>query len=161
MKKLRTAILTVSDGCFHGQREDHSGQALAERAESLGWEVAERGLVPDEADQIRETVESWAGRHDVDLLLTTGGTGLGPRDVTPEAVSPLLEKTADGLAELMRSEGLKKTPFAALSRSLAGVLQDKVVLCLPGSPKGAVESLQAVQKLLPHAVDLAQGRTKH
>lgn len=161
MKKLRTAILTVSDGCYHGERDDLSGRALAEQAESLGWEVAERGLVPDEADQIREAVESWAGRRDLDLLLTTGGTGLGPRDITPEAVSPLLDKTADGLAELMRSEGLKKTPFAALSRSLAGVLKDKVVLCLPGSPKGAVESLQAVQKLLPHAVDLAQGRTQH
>ncbi|HSR67956.1 MAG TPA: MogA/MoaB family molybdenum cofactor biosynthesis protein [Acidobacteriota bacterium] len=161
MKKLRTAILTVSDGCFHGQRDDLSGQALAEEAESLGWVVKERQTVPDEPGQIGEVIRSWAGRDDLDLLLSTGGTGLGPRDVTPEAVQPLLDRTAAGLAELMRAEGLKKTPFAALSRSLAGTLNGKVVLCLPGSPKGALESLQAVQKLLPHAVDLAQGRTGH
>ena len=158
---MKAVVLTVSDGCFHGQRPDLSGQALAKQLRDAGWEVAANRIVPDETADIQEQVLACSDSDDINLLVATGGTGLGPRDVTPEAVRPLLTKEASGLAELMRLEGLKKTPFAALSRSLAGARGQTLILCLPGSPKGATESLDAVLKLLPHAVDLLQGRTRH
>ncbi len=156
----KAALLTISDGCFHGQREDLSGEALSELLIEHGWSVDTRRIVPDEIERIRTEIVELSDQP-LNLVVTTGGTGLGPRDVTPEAIRPLLEKEAEGLAELMRLRGLEKTDFAALSRSLAGVRKETLILALPGSPKGATESLKAVMKLLAHTIDLIQGRTKH
>ncbi len=157
---MKAVVVTISDGCYHGQREDLSGEALSELLTQHGWSVDSRRIVPDEIDRIRAQIVELSDQT-LNLIVTTGGTGLGPRDVTPEAIRPVLEKEAEGLAELMRLRGLEKTDFAALSRSLAGVRKETLILALPGSPKGATESLAAVLKLLTHAIDLIQGRTKH
>ncbi len=157
----KAALLTVSDGCFHGKRQDRSGQALQQSLQKAGWPIAASAIVADEIDRIQQQILAWGTDPTISLIITTGGTGLAPRDVTPEAVIPLLDKQIPGLAELMRLRGLEKTPYAALSRSLAGTLSGTLVLCLPGSPKGAVESLDAVLKTLPHAIDIAQGKTDH
>ena len=158
---MKAAVVTVSDGCFHGQKEDLSGQALSRILSENQWKMAATEVVPDEIPLIREQILSLSKQPEIHLIVTTGGTGLSPRDNTPEAILPLLEKRVEGLAELMRFRGLQTTEFAALSRSLAGVRDQTLILSLPGSPKGAAESLQAVLKLLPHAVDIIQGRTAH
>ena len=158
---MRAAVITISDGCFHGQREDVSGSALADLLTRNQWDVASCDVLPDELDLIQEKIRELSERPGLDLIVTTGGTGLSPRDVTPEAIRPLLEKEAPGMAELMRLRGVQVTDRAALSRSLAGLRHGTLILALPGSRKGATQSLQAVLALLPHAVDLIQGRTAH
>ena len=158
---LRAKILVLSDGCAHGHREDQAGPALQEILEARGWKVVAREILPDEVDQIQRRLEAWTDAPDCDAIFTTGGTGLGPRDVTPEATRAVIEREIPGLAEVMRAEGLKKTMRAALSRGVAGVLKGKLIINLPGSVRGARESLEAIVELLPHAVDLIQGRTDH
>lgn len=158
---LRAKILILSDGCAHGRREDRSGPALQEILEARGWKIVAREILPDEADQIQRRLEAWTDGEDCDAVFTSGGTGLGPRDVTPEATRAVIEREIPGLAELMRAQGLKKTMRAALSRGVAGVLKGKLIINLPGSVRGALESLEAIVELLPHAVDLIQGRTEH
>ena len=158
---MKAAIVTISDGCYHQKKKDTSGQALAQLLVDSQWIVAFTKIVPDDIPAIQNQLVELSENGDIDLIVTSGGTGLGPRDVTPEAVKPLLEKEVAGLAELMRLRGLEQTDFAALSRSLAGSRKETLILALPGSPKGATESLQAVLKLLPHAIDLLQGRTQH
>jgi molybdenum cofactor synthesis domain-containing protein len=155
---IQVAIVTISDSAVAGTREDLSGPALEKRTVELGWTVAQRALVPDDRTLIAKTV---ANLSHFDLILTTGGTGLAPRDVTPEAIKMVADREVPGFGELMRAEGLKSTKFAPLSRGGAVTRGSALILMLPGSPRGAVESLEAVSHLIPHVVDLLHGRTEH
>ncbi len=154
---MRVAIVTVSDSTSQGLHPDRSGPALRERSRQLGWQVASALVVADETSVIQARLIELADSHLVDLILTTGGTGVGPRDITPEATVAVCEKVIPGLGELMREKGRQVTPRAALSRAIAGVRGRVVIVNLPGSPKGAVESLDAVADLLPHAVEVLRG----
>lgn len=158
---IRVVIVTISDSVTAGTREDRSGARLRERAEALGWTVQASEIVPDERDQIADVLRQWADSGRVSAIFTTGGTGVALRDVTPEATRSVIDREIPGLGELMRSEGAKATPFAVLSRAIAGVRGRCLIVNLPGSPKGAVESLDAISKLVPHIVDLLEGRTSH
>ena len=152
-------VLTVSDGVSAGAREDRSGQALRRLLEGAGFDVEAR-VVPDEREEIARAIwDAVAGG--ADLVVSTGGTGLGPRDVTPQATAPLLDYEVPGLAEEMRRAGAAKTPLAVLSRSLSGVRGQSLVLNLPGSERGATESLEAVLPVIPHALQLLSGDTEH
>jgi molybdopterin adenylyltransferase len=158
---LRAKILVLSDSAAAGERADLSGPAVRDVLQARGWQVVALETLPDDADGIRRCLEAWSDGEDCDAVFTTGGTGLGPRDVTPEATRGIIEREVPGLAELMRAEGVKKNRRAALSRGLAGVRRGTLIVNLPGSVKGAGESLAAIVDLLPHAVDLVQGRTEH
>ena len=156
---LTAAVVTVSDSCARGERQDASGPAVAQVLEKRHFSVTDREVVPDEEIQIQNLLIRLAG--EVRLIVTTGGTGIALRDVTPEATTKVCDRLVDGVAEKMRSEGMKKTPFAALSRGVCGVRGTAMILNLPGSPNGAVESLEAVVALLPHAIELLGGKTEH
>jgi molybdopterin adenylyltransferase len=158
---IQVAIVTVSDSVARGTREDRSGRVLRERVEALGWTVSAQDLVPDEQARITALLRRLADSGQVAVVLTTGGTGVALRDVTPEATRDVIEREIPGMGELMRAEGRKSTAFAMLSRGLAGVRGRSLIVNLPGSPKGAVESLDAIAKLVPHVVDLLEGRTSH
>jgi molybdenum cofactor synthesis domain-containing protein len=151
---VRFGILTVSDRSARGERADLSGPALAEFILSQGWSLVRQAVLPDELPVLREALATWADVGDVDVLLTTGGTGFAPRDVTPEATRQVIEREAPGLAEVMRAESLKATPHAMLSRAVAGIRGRVLIINLPGSPKAALENLRAVLPVLPHAVEL-------
>jgi molybdenum cofactor synthesis domain-containing protein len=155
---IRVAIVTISDSAVAGTREDISGPALEGRVVELGWTVEKRALVPDDRTLIAKAIVNLC---DCDLILSTGGTGLAPRDVTPEAVKLIAEREIPGFGERMRSEGLKSTRFAPLSRGGAVTRGTALIVMLPGSPRGAVDSLNAVAGLIPHVVDLLHGRTEH
>ena len=155
--RITVGILTVSDRCSKGLRRDESGPALQRLVEAQGWQVAQSALRPDESKDIQETLLDWSDGKGLDLLLTTGGTGLGPRDVTPEATRAVLEKELPGLAEWMRLKGSEKNENALLSRAVAGARGRTLIINLPGSPRGATESLATVMKLLPHALAMLQG----
>jgi molybdopterin adenylyltransferase len=156
---ITAAVITVSDSCARGEREDLSGPAVAHALERRGFAISVREVVPDNLIQIQNLLLRLA--REVRLVVTTGGTGIAPSDVTPEATDAVCERLLDGVAERMRTEGMKKTPFALLSRGLCGVRGKALILNLPGSPKGAVESFEAVADLIPHAVDLLSGNTSH
>jgi molybdopterin adenylyltransferase len=151
---IRFGILTLSDRSTRGEREDSSGPALASLVEAEGWAVVKQALLPDDRVAISELLISWSENGATDVILTTGGTGFSPRDVTPEATRAVIEREAPGLAEAMRSASLKITPHAMLSRVVTGIRGKTLIVNLPGSPKGAVENLQVILPVIPHAVQL-------
>jgi len=152
--KIRFAVLTVSDRSSRGERADESGPALIKVIKAQGWEVTHQEILPDDLLLLQETLSAWADRDDADVILTTGGTGFAPRDVTPEATRSVIEREAPGLAEAMRAASLSKSPHAMLSRAVAGIRGKVLIINLPGSPKAAVENLQVVLPALEHAVKL-------
>jgi molybdopterin adenylyltransferase len=154
---MRVAVVTVSDSVSRGERQDHSGPGVAERCRALGWQVISCEAVSDEREALEKRLAVLADSASVDVLLTTGGTGVGPRDTTPEATAAVCTKILPGLGELMREKGREKNPRAVLSRAVAGVCKRALIVNLPGSPRGAVESLDAVADLLPHAVEVLRG----
>jgi len=154
---IRAAILTVSDRCANEQQEDRSGPAIEETLSRSGFEIGARALVPDEQDVIARELVSLCDAGACDVVFTTGGTGLGPRDVTPEATSGVCERLVPGFGELMRAEGLQKTRNAVLSRGVAGIRSGTLIINLPGSPKAVRECLESILDVLPHAVEMMRG----
>ena len=153
------AVITISDSCARGEKKDLSGPAVAEALQQRGFQILECAVVPDDCGTIQEKLVELCGK--ARLVVTTGGTGIAPRDVTPEATRAVCDRLVEGIAEQMRAEGVRKTRFAALSRALCGVRGTSVILNLPGSPTGAIESLEAVIDLLPHSLELIAGKTGH
>jgi molybdopterin adenylyltransferase len=164
--EMRFAILTISDRSSRGERPDASGPALARLVNEQGWQVVRQTVVPDDFERIRQTLAAWADsseadREAVDVILTSGGTGFSPRDITPEATQAVIERPAPGLAEAMRAASLRITPHAMLSRAIAGIRQRTLIVNLPGSPKGAVENLEVILPVLPHAVLMLRGDPRY
>lgn len=158
---IRIGILTVSDGVSHGVREDTAGAAAEDWVDRNGWKVTERLVVPDETPKIIRALTAWADSGQVELILTLGGTGFGPRDVTPEATRVVIDRPAPGISEALRADGLSSTPYAMLSRGIAGIRGGTLIVNLPGSRKAVLEGLDVLEKIVPHAVDLIAGRTRH
>jgi molybdopterin adenylyltransferase len=157
--RTTAAVLTVSDSCSRGEKKDLSGPAVAKALGRRDFQVVVRSVVADERAEIQEKLIELC--RSARLVVTTGGTGIAPRDVTPEATRSVCERMVEGVAEQMRLHGARKTRFAALSRAMCGVRGTSLILNLPGSPAGAVESLEAVMDLLPHALELIAGKTEH
>ena len=155
---MRAAILTVSDRAARGERPDESGPTVGRMAERAGFEIVARAVVPDDRARITQALRRWSDANEADLVLTTGGTGLGPRDVTPEATLETIERVVPGIPEAMRATGMRSTPYAALSRQVAGVRGRTLIVNLPGSPRAVQECLDAVLDTLPHAIALLQSR---
>lgn len=151
---MRIAILTISDRAFRGERADASGPALANAVLAQGWQVAAAQVLPDDLSQISAQLTQWADSGKIDMILTTGGTGFSPRDITPEATLTIIQRQAPGLAEAMRHASLQHTPHAMLSRGVAGIRQRTLIVNLPGSPRAAVENLAVIIPVLPHAIQL-------
>jgi molybdenum cofactor synthesis domain-containing protein len=161
MGEIRAVVITVSDACARGEREDSSGAALAELLQDANATIVDRQVVSDDLDPLVQLLVDSAERSDVNLILTTGGTGLGPRDNTPEATRQVIEREAQGISEAMRVETLKQTPMAMISRGVSGVCSGTLIINLPGSPKAVKESFAIIKPVLPHAIDLIAGNTKH
>jgi len=153
---LRIGILTISDRSFHGERADTSGPAIAAVVQEQAWQVVKTAIISDDYEKIKDTLCDWSDADEVDLILTSGGTGFAPRDVTPEATKAIIQREAPGLTEVMRHASLKITPHAMLSRSIAGIRNKTLIINLPGSPKAGVENLTAILAVLPHAIELLQ-----
>jgi molybdenum cofactor synthesis domain-containing protein len=158
---INAAVLTISDSVSAGTRTDRSGPAVRDRLEQLGWKVSVLEVVPDEAAEISNRLATLADGGRISAIFTTGGTGVAPRDVTPEATRAVLDRVIPGMAEVMRARGREATPLAALSRSVAGTRGLVLIVNLPGSPKGAVESLDAIVELAPHVLELLRGQSEH
>ena len=159
--KIRAVVITVSDACASGHRADTSGQVLVELLGDLGAEIVEKKIIADDLDPLTQLLRQTCERGDVNLIVTPGGTGLGPRDNTPEATLKVIEREAPGVAEAIRAESLKVTPMAMISRGVCGVCGGTLILNLPGSPKAVKESFAVVKPVLSHAADLLAGKTEH
>lgn len=157
---IKAAILTVSDRGSRGERADRSGPALVSWLETHGAKVTRTAIVPDESAQISSRLAEWADRGICELLLTTGGTGVSPRDVTPDATAEILDRVIPGFGEIMRLKGVEKTPMAIISRAIAGIRRETLIINLPGSPNGALENLMAVWTAVPHAIEKILGDTR-
>ena len=161
MSKINAVVITASDACARGERDDASGIALVQLLTDLGAEIVATKILSDDLDPLIEALIDFADRDDVNLIITTGGTGLGPRDNTPEATQLIIEREAPGMAEAIRAESLKVTPMAMISRGVCGVRSGALIVNLPGSPKAVKESFAVIAPVLPHAMDLLAGRTSH
>jgi len=151
---IRVGILTSSDRSARGERPDLSGEGLRQAVLAQGWLVVRQTILPDEFNLLRQELVEWADSGEIDIILTTGGTGFAPRDIIPEATQAVIERATPGLTEAMRAASLKVTPHAMLSRAIAGIRKQTLIINLPGSPKGALENLEAILPVLPHAVQL-------
>ncbi len=158
---MQAAVVTISDTCYAKSQLDASGPAVSARLQEKGWSVALHEVLPDEMTMIADRLRTLADSGEVDAIFTTGGTGIAKRDVTPEAVRKVIEKELPGFGEQMRAKGLQHTPLASLSRSIAGTRGKALIVALPGSPKGAVESLDAIVDLVPHVLRILRGETAH
>ena len=161
MSNIRAVVITVSDACSRGEREDTSGAALVQLLTELGAAIVETRILSDDLDPLVQALTDFAQRDDVNLIITTGGTGLGPRDNTPEATQQVIEREAPGIAEAIRVESLKSTPMAMLSRAVCGVRSGTLIINVPGSPKAVRESFAVIAPIIPHALNLIAGRTRH
>jgi molybdenum cofactor synthesis domain-containing protein len=159
--KRTAAVITLSDGASRGERKDVSGDTLVSLLESTGFQVVYREVLPDERSIISATLRRFATESRVDCIITTGGTGVGPRDVTPEATRDVIDRELPGMAEAMRMETLSKTPFAMISRQVAGVCRSTLIVNLPGNPKAVSECFEVIRPVLPHVVDIIMGNTAH
>jgi molybdenum cofactor synthesis domain-containing protein len=161
LKNIRAVVITVSDACSRGERTDDSGEGLKNLLQQRGAEIVASEIVSDDLEPLSQTLRRYAQMPTVNLIITTGGTGLGPRDNTPEATQRILERQVPGISEAMRAESLKFTPMAMISRGVSGVCSDTLIINLPGSPKAVNESFEVISPVLHHAMELLAGRTKH
>jgi len=158
---IKAVVITVSDACSRGEREDASGAALVQLLRGIGAEIFDNRILSDDLEPLVQALKDFAAREDVNLIITTGGTGLGPRDNTPEATQQVIEREAPGIAEAIRAESLKVTPMAMISRGVCGVRSGTLIVNLPGSPKAVRESFGVIAPVLSHAIDLLEGWTVH
>ena len=158
---IKAVVITVSDACSRGEREDASGEALRRLLVDVGAEIVESRILSDDLEPLVQVLKDFAERGDVNLIITTGGTGLGPRDNTPEATQKVIEREVPGIAEAIRAESLKVTPMAMISRGVCGVRAGTLIINLPGSPKAVRESFAVIVPVLSHATELLEGRTAH
>ena len=158
---MRAVVITASDACARGEREDASGAALVQLLTELGGQIVATKILSDDLEPLAQALKEFADRDDVNLIITTGGTGLGPRDNTPEATQRVIEREAPGIAEAIRAESLKVTPMAMISRGVCGVRSGALIINLPGSPRAVKESFAVIAPVLPHALDLLAGNTRH
>jgi molybdopterin adenylyltransferase len=161
MGAIRAVVITVSDACSRGERKDESGKELVDLLKECAADIVATTVVPDDRDNLAETLRGFADRSDVNLIVTTGGTGLGPRDNTPEATRAIIQREAPGLSEAMRMQTLKDTPMAMISRGVCGVRSGTLIVNLPGAPNAVRESFQVIKPILDHAVSLLGGKTRH
>ena len=161
MAKIQAVVITVSDACAAGERKDESGELLVELLTEIGAHIVAKVIVNDDIDPLAHKLRAYTDLKHVNLIVTTGGTGFGPRDNTPEATLQVLEREAPGLAEAMRIETLKSTPMAMISRGVCGIRSDTLIVNLPGSPKAVRESFEVIKQVLSHVIDLLSGETRH